>query len=176
MDGQAGHVEHELPRRTWGGRVIATLVLLACATIFVWSGVGKLTSPADAILFSRAIAASLSEQAAANIVKSVSVMELVIAAWLVIGAFTPRARPRWALAVFAAAMIVMAGLQALALARGFQGSCGCFGSGGAGTSTAVLRTLALALVAGLGIAYVPSARRPGRWPGHILPCHGHRLL
>jgi hypothetical protein len=143
---------------TSGARLISLAVLLVCAAIYGWSGVGKLTSAQDARLFVKAILPSIDERAAAVVVSGASAAELALSAWLLVCMFTPKARPRLALGIFAASAVVMAALLALAIARGFEGSCGCFGSGGAGASTAVLRTACLSVIAIMGIVYTP--RRP----------------
>jgi hypothetical protein len=144
---------------TQGARFIFLFVLVVCSVILVWSGAGKLRSPEDARLFVAAIFPSVTPVVAAGIVTAASIFELFLAAWLSAGLLTPRSRPRTALATFAVLMLAMAALLALAMSRGFEGSCGCFGSGGAGASTAVLRTACLAIVAGMGIVYAPRARK-----------------
>ncbi|MGD9688217.1 MAG: phosphoribosylglycinamide formyltransferase [Phycisphaerales bacterium] len=140
-------------RESWGTPTARVFIGFVLGGVLIWSGVAKLIDPIDARAFVRAVLPMLSETDAGAGVIGSAAAELLLAAWLISGF-----RRRDSLIAFAGLMLVFCVLLAVAAARGYQGSCGCFGSGSAAAGQGILRNVGLAVVAALGITLLPRAK------------------
>lgn len=146
---------------TWRRPSGRTLLRWLLAAILIASGVGKLLDPSGAVtLVEVAVGqAATAPVWASTLVRAVSLAELTLAGWLVVG----RA-PRAALAVFASVVALFSTVLLSLPLRGIDvPSCGCFGPllQDGDVTTALVRNLALLTLGVTGLILGPAEPTDG---------------
>jgi len=134
--------------RVTPARILSSLALLALAGVFLHAGISKIGDPAG---FARDI------ELYRVVPRVFAVVTALYLPWLEIGcalAVFVRALRGGALALLALCNVVFTIMLASALARGLDISCGCFGAGGATGPTALLASLARAVLLAIACAWL----------------------
>lgn len=142
-------------------RILASLTLLAVAGVFFYAGISKVGDPAA---FAHAI------ELYRVVPRTLAIVTALWLPWIEIGcacAIFIRGLRGGALAILTACSVVFTAMIAIALARGLDISCGCFGDGGATGRTALLVSLAraalIAFVCGaMFLRHIAQTARPAK--------------
>lgn len=128
--------------RPFGGTsAVCTVLSVLLGSLLLWAAVHKSIHPSDS---ERLLDATLHALPSALSIRSLVVLEIALGTAL-LGGFSPRV----VLGAFIGMLFIFSGVLFLARARGFHGSCGCFGLDGS-VEAALVRNAVLAVLALVG--------------------------